>query len=194
MFTCPMHPDIQQLEEGHCSLCGMPLVKTKDISERGKKDDYTPLFVVLGVILVAIASLGYRDSLLGIFSWHMVMMYFMAAMFLVFGTFKLLDLRGFKEGYATYDLITKVFPLWGSIYPFVELGIGLLYLVGINIFGLNLFVLILMTINGLGVLIKIARKEKFQCACLGTFLKVPLTKISFMEDFGMALMALYMIL
>jgi hypothetical protein len=48
--------------------------------------------------------------------------------------------------------------------------------------------------NGLGVLIKITKKEHFQCACLGTFLKVPLTKVSLIEDFGMALMALLMIL
>jgi hypothetical protein len=189
-----MHLQIKQENPGFCSICGMSLTKEENLTNASQKDDYTPLLVVFGVIALVMIILGYRDSLLGIFSWHMLMMYFMAGMFLVFSTFKLLDLKGFKEGYMTYDLIARQFPLWGYIYPFVELTLGLLYLVGISTLGLNLFVFILMAINGLGVVIKLAKKEKFQCACLGTFLKVPLTKISLIEDFGMALMVLYMIL
>lgn len=34
----------------------------------------------------------------------------------------------------------------------------------------------------------------FRCACLGTFLKVPLTKVTLIEDFGMAALALVMLL
>ena len=194
MFICPMHPEIKQESPGFCSICRMALVKEENLASASQKDDYTPLLVVFGVIALVMIILGYRDSLLGTFSWHMLMMYFMAGMFLVFSTFKLLDLRGFKEGYMTYDLIAKQFPIWGYVYPFVELTLGLLYLVGISAVGLHLFVFFLMAINGLGVVIKLAKKERFQCACLGTFLKVPLTKISLIEDFGMALMALYMTL
>jgi hypothetical protein len=50
-----------------------------------------------------------------------------------------------------------------------------------------------MLFSGLGVAIKLAKKEKFQCACLGTFLKVPLTKVTLVEDFGMALLALILL-
>jgi hypothetical protein len=189
-----MHSEVIQNEPGNCPLCGMALVKIGQTNQTPAEEDYTPLVVVFGVLAVAVASLGYRDTLMGVFSWHMLMMYFMAGMFLIFSTFKLLDLQGFKEGYGTYDLIAKRLPFWGYLYPFIELGLGLLYLVGTDIWGLNLFVFVLMLVNGLGVSIKLLKKEKFQCACLGTFLKVPLTKVSLAEDFGMALMALYMML
>lgn len=49
--------------------------------------------------------------------------------------------------------------------------------------------LLVMTFSGIGVALKLLKKEKFQCACLGTFLKVPLTKITIVEDFGMAFLA-----
>jgi hypothetical protein len=52
---------------------------------------------------------------------------------------------------------------------------------------------VVMGFSGIGVAIKIAKHEQFQCACLGTFLKVPLTKVTLIEDFGMAAMAAFMI-
>jgi hypothetical protein len=50
-----------------------------------------------------------------------------------------------------------------------------------------------MSFSGLGVTIKLMKKETFQCACLGTFLKVPLTKVTVIEDFGMVALALVML-
>jgi hypothetical protein len=51
-----------------------------------------------------------------------------------------------------------------------------------------------MAFSGVGVAIKLAKKERFQCACLGTFLKVPLTKVTLVEDFGMAALAALMLI
>lgn len=190
-----MHPEIVQSVPGKCPKCGMDLVERQEgvVASGIKRDDYTPLAVIIGIILSVIAVLGYESFLRGAFSWHTVMMHFMAGFFIVFAGFKLLDLRGFVEGYATYDLIAQRLPVYGFIYPFIELGLGLLYLGGMSTFALHLVTFILMTINGLGVVMKLLKKEAFQCACLGTFLKVPLTKISLIEDFGMAIMALSMI-
>lgn len=194
-YTCPMHPEIEQGEPGSCPKCGMSLVE-KGVQPIGspQENDYSPLAVIIGIIVVTIAILGYKDSLEGVFSWHGVMMQFMATFFIVFAGFKLLDLRGFAEGYSTYDLIAQRIYSYGYAYPFLELGLGLLYLGGMNTFALNLFTFLLMAVNGTGVLIKLAKKEPFQCACLGTFLKVPLTRVTLVEDFGMAAMALWMII
>lgn len=190
-----MHPEIEQSNPGFCSKCGMSLVeKGPQATGSSQEDDYTPLVVIIGIILVSIATLAHKNMLLGVFSWHEVMMHFMAAFFIVFAAFKLLDLRGFVEGYSTYDLIAQRIPGYAYIYPFIELGLGLLYLGGVNTFWLHIFTFVLMAINGTGVLIKLAKKEPFQCACLGTFLKVPLTKVTLIEDFGMAIMALWMII
>lgn len=189
-----MHPEVIANEPGTCPKCGMHLVEKSIQPMKSLGNDYTPLVVVIGIILVAVAILGYQSMLAGTFSWHQVMMHFMAGFFIVFAGFKLLDLKGFVEGYTTYDLIAGKIHVYGYIYPFIELGIGLLYLGGLNTLELHLFTFVLMTINGIGVARTLAKKELFQCACLGTFLKVPLTKITLVEDFGMALMALWMII
>ena len=127
-------------------------------------------------------------------SWRDGMLNFMAGFFLVFSGLKLLDVPGFAEGYSTYDLLAKKVKAYGYLYPFLELLLGLLYLTRINLPLTNIATVVLMLFSGLGVAIKLARKEKFQCACLGTMIKVPLTKVTLIEDFGMALMALIMML
>ena len=117
----------------------------------------------------------------------------MTGFFLVFAGFKLINLTGFAEGYSTYDLLAKKWYGYGYVYPFIELGFGLAMLVGFENKGLFIAEFAVMAFSGLGVAIKLAKKERFQCACLGTFLKVPLTKVTLVEDFGMAALALAML-
>jgi hypothetical protein len=100
-----------------------------------------------------------------------------------------MDLKGFAEGYATYDLLARPVPAYGLAYPFLELGFGLAMLGGYEPAWLLWSELALMAFSGVGVAVKLAKREPFQCACLGTFLKVPLTKVTLVEDFGMALLA-----
>jgi len=118
----------------------------------------------------------------------------MAGFFLVFAGFKLLDIRGFANGYATYDLLAKRWYGYGFIYPFLELGLGLAYLTNFQPVWTNWITFLLLSFSGIGVALKLLRRQQFQCACLGTFLKVPLTKVTLIEDFGMAAMAGIMLL
>lgn len=201
MYICPMHPKITSNKPSRCSICGMKLVKNlhsnPPVREHTSEDiqgSYTPLFIIVGLILLSVLLPAVKDFVfLGNFFPTIIMSNFMAGFFLVFSGFKLLDLKGFADGYSTYDLIAKKFYAYGYIYPFIELILGLSYLLGVNSPFLHLFTFIVMIISGLGVAIKLAKKESFQCACLGTFLKVPLTKITLVEDFGMAVMALAML-
>ncbi len=190
-----MHPEITQKMSGKCSICKMDLVKENEVhSMHQEKDNYYPLFVIIGMIMVVVLTLGLHDQSLGTFSWTKLMMNFMAGFFLVFGGFKLLDLKGFAEAYSTYDLIAKKVKNYGYIYPFIEISLGLIYMLGYQNYLINFFTLVLMFISGLGVAISLLDNKKFQCACLGTIIKVPLTKITLVEDFGMAIMALWMLL
>ncbi len=200
MYTCPMHPEIIRDQPGTCPKCGMALVP---MFEKPKlnvhKSEDTGLgaltwrsYVPLGVIILMITAVsvivsrgeGFSDFILN----------FMTGFFLVFAGFKLMDLKGFAEGYSTYDLLAQKWHGYGYIYPFIELTFGLIMLAGFHPEWLLWTELAVMAFSGLGVAIKLAKKEPFICACLGTFLKVPLTKITLIEDFGMAVLALVMIL
>lgn len=207
MYTCPMHPEITSDKPGTCPKCHMDLV-LKDMEASPQihhtGDDkglgvltwksYVPLIVIISVIILTTIVLSVRDTNFGLFSFEKSISYFMIGFFLTFATFKLMDLKGFAHGYQTYDLLAMKAPWYGYVYPFIELFFGLAMIV--IPFSTTLLVaeLVIMAFSGLGVAIKIAKKEEFMCACLGTFLKVPLTKVTLIEDFGMAALALGMLL
>lgn len=195
-----MHPEIEQDHPGKCPKCGgMELVPKDEISQYSVSHSsenkttswkrYMPLIVIISLILLTSLTISLKD-----FQISALISNFMIGFFLVFSGFKLMDLKGFAEGYSTYDLLAKKWFGYGYIYPFIELffGLGMILLADVNwLLWTELFV---MTFSGLGVALKIAKKEKFQCACLGTFLKVPLTKVTLIEDFGMAGLALLMLI
>ena len=119
---------------------------------------------------------------------------FMAGFFLVFSGFKLLDLPGFAKAYATYDLLAKHWQTYGFIYPFLELGLGFAYLTMWPPEWMTyLLTILLMGFSSLGVIQALAKKQKIQCACLGTVLNLPMTMITLVEDLVMVLMAAIML-
>lgn len=201
-----MHPEVRQEGPGRCPKCGMALVpidKVKPHVEFVNNQDqglgeltwksYLPLAVIFLLLLVSSAAVSWHDYRLGIFSLAKAISYFMTGFFLVFAGFKLIDLKGFAEGYSTYDLLAQQWFGYGYIYPFIELSFGLTMLMGYQTPALLWAEVAVMLFSGIGVAIKLAKGEEFQCACLGTFLKVPLTKITLFEDFGMAILALILL-
>ena len=202
-YVCPMHLDIKSNKPGKCSKCGMRLVDANSLKNKSTSGDepvsegwksYLPLIWVIGLILLTTFVLSFRDFSLGSFSVQSTLSYFMIGFFLVFAGFKLIDLKGFAEGYSTYDLLAKRFFAYGYIYPFIELFFGLAMIIISTSQILLISEFLIMGFSGIGVVIKLIKKEKFQCVCLGTFLKVPLTKVTLVEDFGMAALALIMLL
>jgi hypothetical protein len=110
------------------------------------------------------------------------MQHFMAGFFLVFSFFKLLDLKGFAESYAMYDVIAQRIPAWGYIYPFIELGLGLAFCINYNPQITNIVTLVVMSISIIGVLQSVLNKRKIQCACLGAVFKLPMSTVTIIED------------
>lgn len=150
-----------------------------------------PLFLIVGFIagvttLIAAAT--------GVWAIEPIMRHFMAGFFIVFSFFKLLDPPGFVSAYRGYDLIARKLPAWGWAYPFVELALGVAYLLALVPIVTNVVTLVLMLVGAAGVLKALLDKRAIRCACLGTALNLPMTKVTLVEDLTMAAMAAAMLL
>lgn len=120
--------------------------------------------------------------------------FFMGLFFLVFGSFKIINLKNFVTAYSRYDLIAKKYKLYGYIYPFIELTLALGYILNFNPVTTNIATLILMSVSSVGVIRVLIRNDVIMCACLGTVIKLPVTKITLVEDIGMGIMAALMLI
>lgn len=149
---------------------------------------YYPLFLIISYI-TGVTVINNVDQ--GAFRWEAWMNQFMAGFFLVFSAFKMLDLRGFAAGYATYDLLARRWYGYGYIYPFLELGLGILYLGAWALSITQVLTIIVMGFSSLGVINSLFKKQTIKCACLGTLLNVPLSSITIIEDLGMVAMAIF---
>lgn len=170
------------------------------ITEEPPKSLY-PLWLIVGYIagvsaLVtwALPALGGAAAELSAHTLHAFMNAFMAGFFLVFSFFKLLNLRGFAMSYRMYDLLAAAIPPWAYVYPFVELALGVAYLLRWQPLAVNIATLALMLIGAIGVLKAIRTKSATRCACLGTALNLPLTAVTLTEDLGMGAMAAAMLI
>ena len=150
------------------------------------KPSYFPIFLIFGYI-AGISTL--IQLLKSAFSWMQWMSHFMAGFFFVFSFFKFMNLRGFAEGYRSYDVVAKKIPAWGLIYPFVELALGIAFLSGFNPEVTSIVTFIVMGISAVGVLQSLLKKQVIQCACLGTVIRLPLSKVTLVEDALMVLMS-----
>jgi copper chaperone CopZ len=150
------------------------------------KESLYPLFLIVGYIAGSVALVALAT---GERSPHVLMRYFMGGFFLVFSFFKLLDLRGFADAYRSYDFLARAIPAWSYAYPFVELALGAAYLLNLAPTVTNLATLILMLIGAIGVLKALVAKRAIRCACLGTALNLPMTKVTLVEDLVMAAMS-----
>ncbi len=122
------------------------------------------------------------------------MLDFMGLFYIVFSFFKFLDLKGFTESFAMYDPLAKVAPIYGKIYPFIELGLGLLFLYREQITFALITTLVILGITTIGVAKTLFNKKSIRCACLGTALKLPMTEATVIENAIMLAMAIIMLL
>lgn len=149
-----------------------------------------PLFLIVGFIAGVVLLIGIATGTWGV---ETQMRHFMAGFFIVFAFFKLLDLPGFVNAYRGYDLLARKLPAWGWAYPFVELGLGVAYLLNGLPLVTNAVTLVLMLVGAAGVLRALLDRRSIQCACLGTALSLPMTRVTLIEDLTMAAMAAVML-
>lgn len=151
---------------------------------------FLPLIIIFSVIITLTVIHQWYYG----FNMYDALRIFMASFFLVFGFFKLVNLSQFAEAYAMYDIIAKRAFWYGYLYPFIEIGLGIAYLLNWRPKLVNAFTLCLMIICSIGVFIELHKGHKIVCACLGTVFKLPMTYVTLLEDVMTAVMAAIMLL
>jgi copper chaperone CopZ/uncharacterized membrane protein YphA (DoxX/SURF4 family) len=153
-------------------------------------ETYKPILLIFGYISAVslIASLWGNG-----FSGMTFMRVFMAGFFLTFSFFKMLDLKGFAQSYAMYDVIAKKIPAWGYVYAFLELSLGLAFALNYAPLYVNGFTALLMAVSLIGVLQSVLNKRQIQCACLGAVFNLPMSTVTIIEDGLMIAMSIAMI-
>ena len=152
---------------------------------------YKPLILIIIYILTTTTALQIRN---GRFDNTLWMRDVMAEFFLIFSFFKLLNIKEFAISFSKYDLLAKKWKGYGYLYPFIELMIGMSYILNLYPAFTNAFTFSIMTFSSLGVFRTLLKREPIKCACLGTFFNLPVSSVTIIEDLLMACMALLMML
>jgi copper chaperone CopZ len=151
---------------------------------------YKPVLLIFIYLILTASFYEIKNPDFNTMRW---MNHFMAGFFLIFSFFKLLNVNAFANSYAMYDVVAKRVSIWGKIYPFVELGLGLCFLFNIKPLVVNWVTLIVMSVSLIGVLQSVLNKKKIKCACLGTVFNFPMSTVTIIEDGLMILMSVYML-
>jgi copper chaperone CopZ len=167
-----------------------PMVVTEHKIQQSWLQTYKPI-IVLGLYILGITVLY---EIANSQSWESWMLNFMAGFFLTFSFFKMLDLKGFADSYATYDIIAKRWKGWGYVYAVLELALGLAFLFRFELLITYGLTIVVMSLSLVGVLQSVLNHRAIRCACLGTVFNLPMSTVTILEDGVMIIMSAVMIM
>jgi copper chaperone CopZ len=176
---------------GHYRVSGNSVVPSYPALPPPSATTYKPLLIVLGYLTAVTAGTLVAA---GGWDWMMAMRIFMGGFFIAFSFFKMLDLRGFSDAYRGYDVVAKAWPGYGFVYPFIELGLGIVYIANVAPWTVNLVTAVVMAVSLAGVMRAVLSKRTIRCACLGTVFQLPMSTVTIIEDGLMLAMAVAMLL
>jgi copper chaperone CopZ len=151
---------------------------------------YKPILIIAGYITLVSALVAFNNES---FNGMLFMRAFMAGFFLTFSFFKMLDLKGFANSYAMYDVVAMKVPAWGYIYAFIEFALGIAFATNFEPVITNAVTAVVMSVSLIGVLQSVLNKKKIQCACLGAVFNLPMSTVTIIEDGLMILMSVGML-
>lgn len=197
--TMQKHVPIQQLKEAlpkKYTIEEKEFKKTNSLEgsndmltgEKSKFQQLRPLFLIFMYLFGTAILLNYQE-----WSTREAMLDFMGLFYIVFSFFKFLDLKGFPDSFRMYDPLAKAIPAYGWVYPFIELALGLLFLMRFQVQTALVATLIILGITTFGVTRTLLDKKSIRCACLGTALQLPMTEATFIENAIMLVMAVSML-
>ena len=153
---------------------------------------YTPVLAVFAVAaLVALAVTWLRFGTLADLS---AIPTFIATAMCLLAMLKLQDVEKFSTMFLNYDLLARRWVPYGYVYPFAELGAGVLMLAGVLTW---LSAPVALFIGGIGAVSVFKAvyvdKRELKCACVGGSSNVPLGFVSLTENLMMIAMAAWML-
>lgn len=161
----------------------------KSSSDKITLSDFTPLIIIFFLITTFTITKQIYSG------WNLMnaMRDFMGSFFIIFGSFKLINWKGFVESYQMYDIIAQRSTLYAYAYPLIEIALGIAYFTQWQPTATNLITLFIMVISAYGVALELQKDRPIPCACLGVVFKLPMTYVTLLEDLLMAFMALVML-
>ena len=180
--TLPPKYSLINEEDVHLDIHGEVTIKVSKIKQ------LKPLFIILGYIFIASILLNYKN-------WNLTnaMLDFMGLFYIIFSFFKILDIKGFSMSFRMYDPLAKQATIYGSIYPFIEALLGIMFLTRFQVNIALILTIIVLGITTIGVTQTLINKKSIKCACLGTTLNLPMTEATLIEIALMIIMALILI-
>ena len=162
--------------------------KVQGVNKGSSSSELRKLFPLLLIfIYISIASISMN---LPNINSSELMLDFMGLFYIIFSFFKFLDYKNFPRSFAMYDPIAMRVSYYGWAYAFIETLLRILILFRIETFLTILITIVMLGITSIGVAKALLNKQDIQCACLGTALKLPMTKATLIENSVMMIMAI----
>ena len=173
---------------GHDDLRRYLSLKVRDPNA----SSYVPVlatFAIAGLLTLAVNWLTVLPLLSSVTAER-----FIAIAMVLLAMLKLQDVDRFATMFLNYDLLARRLPPYGLLYPFLELGAGLLMLTRLLDW---LAIPVALFIGGVGALsifkaVYIDKRE-LKCACVGGNSPVPLGFVSLTENLMMIAMVVWML-
>ena len=140
-------------------------------------DKYYPV----GLTLIMVAALAYYTAFYRtpFGNWLDFLRDGLGFFFCTFAYFKFLDVKGFRSLFVQYDIIAMRLPYYGTLYPFVEFGLGLAYLLFLlPLTPLCIFTIIFIIVRAIGIVQVIANQKNIPCGCMGTAALFPINGLT----------------
>ena len=191
-ITMDKHVPLKELQKALDPKYQIAALEHNEMTEQTKSwfETYKPILLIFFYITLTTVLIQINNQHFDLMQW---MRHFMAAFFLVFSFFKLLNLKGFTESYVMYDILARRFPSWAYIYAFIELALGIGYMIDFNPIVINTVSFFVMSVSIIGVLKIVLNKQQIQCACLGDIFHLPMSIVTIIEDALMIIMAAFML-
>ncbi|WP_068296690.1 MauE/DoxX family redox-associated membrane protein [Pararhodobacter sp. CCB-MM2] len=164
------------------------LEKPKDQRSDTSYRPVIAIFAVAALLALGLSWFVYDDMLrLRAFEW------FISLSMTILAIQKLQDVEKFSLMFLNYDLLARRWVPYGSIYPYLEAGAGILMTAGALLWLAAPVALVIGVIGAVSVAKAVwIDGRELKCACVGGSSNVPLGFVSFTESAMMALMGLWM--